>query len=332
MAYQFIHTQTYSRKGNGKNRSISDVVNEAARVNGFIPHVLNPQPVNILTGCNPLEIPALIEKSISSAKVAKGKGKAIRKDSHLLEATVASHPVYSEDLNDPEKLQDYERWRNLTIEHIKKDYESRGLELVSAVEHLDELHPHIHAYGIPVSSESNSRLNAKKCHPGHAAAALQNDVKEKSLAYKAAMRKWQDSYHAEVGEKCGLLRLGPARQRLDRKTYTLQKKGAEQLAETLKQAESIRIKTASQQNELDKMISKARVGNDMIQNQIKTILSLKGTPEYELALRLVNSEELRKKQDELLKKHGFVREKESLDIGNTDDVIDMSHIQTHHRP
>ncbi len=35
----FVHKQTYSRKGNSKSRSVSEIAQEAERLDGACPHV-----------------------------------------------------------------------------------------------------------------------------------------------------------------------------------------------------------------------------------------------------------------------------------------------------
>ena len=257
MAYQFAHTQTFSRRGTpagkskGKGRGvtvgsrpISDVVNEAVRTPGHHPHVSKPKPHLIVYGECPLRIPEMIEKRIEDAKqqfphLLKGKGKGIRKDQHILECAVYSHPAELADLDDPEINEQYLRWRDDIIEWAKRDFEKRGLEFVSAVEHIDEKHPHIHAYGIPKATESNPRMDAKKCHAGHAARAAEPEPKRKNAAYKRAMRQWQDDHHAVVGERHGLLRFGPRRQRIDRKSYMIQKAAAKDLARKIEMSEEM---------------------------------------------------------------------------------------------
>jgi len=244
MAYQFAHTQTYSRKGNGKNRSVSAIVNEAVREQGFCPHVESPKDPAILHGVSPAEIPQLIEQRIKQAKqlypeLLKGKGKGIRKDQHILEGAVFSHPAQSADLADPEIQEQYQRWRDDVVGWVKRDFDDRGLEFVSAVEHLDEAHPHIHAYGIPKATAANPRMDAKQCHAGHKARAAEPNRNAKNTAYKQAMRKWQDDHHSAIGERHGLLRFGPKRQRIDRKTYTIQKEAAKDLARKIQVSEKM---------------------------------------------------------------------------------------------
>lgn len=244
MAYQFAHTQTYSRKGNGKSRSVASVVAEAVRQVGHCPHVEEPQQPNILHGISPDAIPSLIEQRIETAKACfaeklKGKGRGIRQDQHVLEAAVFSHPCRSSELSEPAEREKYEKWRNDVIDWVKHDFDSRGLDFVSAVEHLDESYPHIHAYGVPRATESNPRMDAKLCHAGYAAKAAESVLERKNTAYRQAMREWQDKHHSAVSERHGLLRFGPKRARLDRKSYTTQKIVAKDLAEKINLADEL---------------------------------------------------------------------------------------------
>lgn len=244
MAYQFAHTQTYSRKGNGKSRSVASVVAEAVRQAGHCPHVEEPQHPNILHGISPDGIPSLIELRIAKAKELfaekmQGKGRGIRQDQHVLEAAVFSHPSRSSDLSEPAEREKYEKWRSDVIDWVKHDFDSRGLDFVSAVEHLDESHPHIHAYGVPRATESNPRMDAKMCHAGYAAKSAESVLERKNTAYRQAMREWQDKHHSAVSERHGLLRFGPKTARLDRRTYTKHKIAAKNLAEKLNLADEL---------------------------------------------------------------------------------------------
>lgn len=184
MGYQFAHIATFSRKGNGSSRSVAEICAEAARMEGHHPHVPFPLPPTLLAGdFRPEDIPAEIDRRISEAKkAAKGRDKKnrliIREDSHVLEAQVFSHPIYTrpapaehegEDrpyMVNPDARRSYEKWRDLTIEFAFVDAEKRGLEILCIVEHLDEAHPHIHVLSVPL----NEKCNAKLSHPGHAAA------------------------------------------------------------------------------------------------------------------------------------------------------------------
>lgn len=61
-----------------------------------------------------------------------------------------------------------------------------------------------------------------------AARKLRGEVPE-MVAYRAAMRQFQDDYHRAVGEHCGLLRDGPRKARLTTKQHAARKAIAEQM-------------------------------------------------------------------------------------------------------
>jgi len=271
MAYQFAHTNTYSRRGNKVNRSIADVVAEAVRDPKHCTHVDDPKPAILHFGISPEKIPALIDERIADAKIRfkenlKGKGCGIRQDQHMLEAAVFSHPSLSEDLVNSEDLRtDYENWRNDTIAWIKSDFERRGLDCVSIVEHLDEPHPHIHAYGLARATESNPRMDTKLCHAGHAARAAEAVPARKNRAFKQAMSNWQDQYYDSVSIRNGLLRFGPKRARETNATYKAKQQVAKNLAEMVKQTDEI--------SDAHMHLSTAKVELEKTERQKFTLLS-----------------------------------------------------------
>lgn len=254
MAYQFAHVSTFSLVGNTKNAGVAGVLGEADRVPKFCPHVKNPLPPNILFGMSPSDIEPLLHERIESVKAKSaggGKGRGIRKDTHVLEGAVFSYPAQKEDLNDPQVRQDYIAWRTDMIATAKADAEKRGLDVLSVVEHLDEPYPHIHVLSIP----RNERFNAKLCHPGYiakAAAEKQGNVgAAASKAYREAMSHWQDMIYEQVSIKHGHVRLGPKRLREDRTRYTTRKAAAAEISKLLKQIDNL----AGQLSDAQKTIS-----------------------------------------------------------------------------
>jgi len=104
--------------------------------------------------------------------------------------------------------------------------EKYGDKLVSVVEHQDESHPHLHCYCVDFEN-----LNAKMLHDGHLAAAkLPPLTKEAGLAFKGAMREYQNDYYEQVGAQVGLTRIGPGRKRATRQEWNAQKAEAKELA------------------------------------------------------------------------------------------------------
>lgn len=291
MAYQFAHTNTYSRTGNKTNRSIADVVAEAVRDPKHCTHVEDPKPPILHFGISPEKIPALIDERIADAKIRfaqqlRGKGCGIRKDQHMLEAAVFSHPTLTEELQQSDELRnDYERWRNDTIEFIKSDFERRGIDCVSIVEHIDEKHPHLHAYGLARATESNPRMDAKLCHPGHAARAAEAVPARKNRAFRDAMSAWQDLYYDQVGMRNGLLRFGPKRARDTNSTYKAKQKVAENLAVMVRKTEEmsdLHMNLSAAKTELEKIEKQKFSVLEEIKKFKKALINLKDVAASEL--------------------------------------------------
>ena len=165
----FAHVQTYSRKGNGKSRSIADICDEAARRDGAAPHVPNPREPRIVEGMNPADIPALIEKRAQAQNRflrqqrkelpdRAGELRGIRADTHVLVASVYSYPTPVAEYD----TEQYERWLTDVIQFAKRDAAATGSEIMTIVEHLDETYPHVHVHAVPEITATNSRLNVKR--------------------------------------------------------------------------------------------------------------------------------------------------------------------------
>ena len=214
MAFQFVHLETYARKTDKHGRSVGYVLDEAERMPGATPHVDKPRPPEVVAGMPLAELRALHGERAGAAMTtdAKGKSKRVRVDQHTLATVVASHPGGTEE--------EVARWEALTVAWLRESY---GDALATVVRHVDEGHPHLHAYVLP-----DGEMRARAFHPGvqakdsarSEATAAGEDGKAANrrgdVAYKAAMRGWQDSYWERVGLPCGLARLGPARRRLTR--------------------------------------------------------------------------------------------------------------------
>jgi hypothetical protein len=225
VAYQFVHLETYSRKSDSKGRSVGWVLSEAAREPGASPHVPRPLPPEIVFGVSLDEVGRQHDQECDVARVtlANGRTRALRKDQKTLLTVVASHPAKMDQVRtDSAVAADVTAWEGLTVAWLQKQY---GPGLLSVVRHVDESHPHLHAYILP------DDLRAARLHPGNEAKRLvtvagpQGDENAKALnrrgdaAYKSAMRQWQDSYHNQVGVRSGLARLGPGRRRLSREQW-----------------------------------------------------------------------------------------------------------------
>ena len=252
--YQFARIQTYSLKGNSANRSAVSVLSENSRVAGSANHVKNPKPPRLLYGIDPIEIAPIIEQRIADAKaLLRGTGQRIQSNTHVLEGTVYSHPLTVEDLlRSKADAATYLAWRKDAIAYAIADAESRGLEVLSVVEHYDEPHPHIHILAIPFLTASNPRLDAKMCHPGHVAnkqaSANGSNAREQMKAYREAMQGWQDRVWEGVSVKHALTRIGPRLKRLTTREFTEQKNIAQVIAKTHKYLDNLKKETGNALN------------------------------------------------------------------------------------
>ncbi|WP_323008812.1 plasmid recombination protein [Paracoccus sp. (in: a-proteobacteria)] len=148
----------------------------------------------------------------------KNELRGIRKDTHVLIASVFSFPDTVAEMIEEEYL----RWRDDVIAFAKDDAARSGAEVMSIFEHRDESHPHLHVFAVPICADVNMRMNAKLCHEGHRAQDqhMRNGLHgSPSASYKRAMRGWQDRYHAAFGSRHNQARTGPRRRRLDRAAW-----------------------------------------------------------------------------------------------------------------
>jgi hypothetical protein len=180
-----------------------------------------------------------------------GKPRKIQKSQHTLMTVVASHPLTMEEVRSaPGKRREAEKWEKLTISWLRSQYRE---QLVSVIRHEDESHYHLHAYVLP----SDPAMRANGLHPGQTAKAAVMSAgpadgedakalnKRGDTAYKAAMRRWQDSYHQTVAIACGLTRLGPQRRRLTRKQWQAEQVQAAALRTTIERAREVKRKGES---------------------------------------------------------------------------------------
>jgi len=235
---QFIHLQTFSRKPNPAGQSVAQILGEVLRTPEFSHHVDAPAPPGVVDGITPPELIARHDAMIENAKVVvKVKGKthhrAIRKDRHTLMTAVSSYPIPWDQIEGtPEEEAALRQWEERNVTFFKKLF---GGQYQATYRHTDEAFPHLHIYALP---ERSPGVDASRLHPGKNAKAKAEALalKEKATAresvaagnraLKASMRNFQNVYYKHVGEPCGLLRIGPKRQRLSRKDYMAQKEAA----------------------------------------------------------------------------------------------------------
>ncbi len=251
MGYQFVHLESFCRKGDDKGRSTSFVLAEARRDPAASVHVANPAPPVVVFGVGVAEVEALHDAAAEAARTTPKKGtpRKLRQDHKTLHTVIASHPYTMEEVRaDPAKRAEVEVWEKRTIGWLRSQY---GDDLKSVVRHEDESHYHIHAY---VVATDDPEMRALRHHPGVVAkraamAAGPSDGEDsKSLSkradreYKAAMRAWQDSYHETVGVPCGLARLGPRRRNLPRGEWQRETAQAKALQAALDRAAAVKEK------------------------------------------------------------------------------------------
>ena len=232
MAYQFIHIEGYARKGSrqlrkgkGKDKgkaievrkwSAAEIAAEAERKPGSCPHVDKPRQPGLLYGCSPSEAVRRAEEWGAQAKDAQGR--KLRSDGLCMLAGVVTLPNTQKD--------DWLRFREAVVHELRQQY---GERLLSVVEHLDEEHPHLHFYAVPLDGERFEVL-----HPGRMAAmkkAQEGAVKgDQNRAFKSAMSKYQDDFSNAVAARFGLARLGPGRRRLTRAQWQAEQAQAKSLA------------------------------------------------------------------------------------------------------
>ncbi|OCJ65654.1 hypothetical protein A6U96_07500 [Agrobacterium tumefaciens] len=254
MAYQFVHMESFSRKGDGMGRSVSFVLAEARRDPAASVHVVNSAPPVVIYGSTIEEVEVLHNAAAAAAmtEVKGGKPRKLRQDHKTLHTVVASHPYTMEEVrNDPDKRQGAEEWERRTIAWLRTQY---GDDLKSVIRHEDESHFHVHAYIMP---DSDPEMRALRHHPGTTAKravitagpAEGEDSKALSrradAAYKSAMRAWQDSYHEAVAIPCGLTRLGPQRRRLTRAEWQAEQTQAKALRTTIERAKAVKARGES---------------------------------------------------------------------------------------
>ena len=242
MSYQFIHLETYSRKRTEKTDkkgsvsqkwNVSDILDEANRVPSACTHVENPQPPTLVFGISIDELRSQHDEQANSATCKSGsKIRKIRQDQQTLIGMVASYP-------DPSDKVGYVQWEEKTIKWLKEKY---GDNLKTVVRHDDEAYPHLHIYIIP---SADPEMRASHLHEGYAAKAHAIlEAREKGcdpksinkfgdIAYKTAMKAFQESYWQNVGLPCGLTKVGPCRTRDTRDVWKAKQEQAKHVANLL---------------------------------------------------------------------------------------------------
>lgn len=226
-----MHIESYSlnltggkqKKTKAGNHTVRSIVSEASREPGNVSHIDEPRPPVYLYG-KPLEDLEGICREWASNSV-DASGKRLRKDALCLIGGVFSAP----DGTSPEA------WSNIKNDAMRWLRKRYGDRLQCVVEHIDESHPHVHFYAVPLPGERFDAIHDGK----RAAAELGNKSKkgDRNKAYRAAMRAFQDDYYNDVGAPNGMTRLGPRRRRLTREEWRLEQVQAEAICQKMQQAD-----------------------------------------------------------------------------------------------
>lgn len=237
--YQFIRIESYARVGSRQERSAtktkaarieakwsaSDIAAEADRQPGACDHVEAPRPPTYHLGGPVSSVVAEAETWATTQRDPRGR--KLRSDSPVMLAGVVSLPG--------DRLADWPAYREATITWLRAKY---GDRLRCVVEHLDEKHPHLHFYAVPLPGESFDRLHEGRqaAAQAKAAGALKGD---QNAAYRQAMQLFQDGFAQAVAEPHGLARIGPGRSRMSRQEWKALQATAERLAELRNSAEAL---------------------------------------------------------------------------------------------
>lgn len=338
--FQFAHINWYSKAGSskrsssafshGKQRgrgwSMADILAEAARKKGSCEHVKAPQPPGLIYGVPLDQVEALadawastqtIDVKLKNGTVAKRR---MRSDAPSIAAGVISLPA--------DRADEWPAFRDHAIEQLQKKH---GDRLVSAVEHLDEAHPHLHYYLIPLPGEKFGAVHDGYAASREARAKPGNKIRE---AFKTAMKGWQDWVHGAISAAFGLARVGPGRDRLTREAWKeservraideREKRVNEQSEGQAAQVAVFALSEAAMQKKLDDLdrrellIGKKREALDL------THASRTG----ELAVRLAAQEKTQKELDRLVAENAKTKGELATMFG-TLDALAQVRVQMH---
>jgi hypothetical protein len=238
--------------------SALDLLCEAMRVDGHIPHVKNPKIPRILYACsdeireNPLKVADLADAWARSVKAVTGR--AHQRNSPVMAGVVFSLPK--------EMIDEWPAFRDASVKWMKEKYGER-LKLV--IEHQDEENPHAHCFllsnfgidadGKPFSepfgavhegyAESRSARRKAIEKSGNNAVTKKGKGYTKGAntksAFKDAMKDYQDKFYYDVARHFNLTRLGPRMKKLSHaeavRQRDIRKAEAERIA-----AEELRLK------------------------------------------------------------------------------------------
>lgn len=233
--FSFARVEVFARKSRSdsrSNRTAGEVLDEAERVPGNMPHIKNPKPPKVVDGCSFEELRAAHDAVEQATQTQKnGRARKIRSTQNTLATAVLSYPISCKELaaGSPEQRETYRQWRADAIAFMKEEW---GSDYKCAVQHLDEKFPHLHLYAV------RPDFDAKMNHPGYAAQAEAKasgaSAKEAEIAGANALKDFLDRYQKQVGDKYGMNRYGPRRSRETRKAWVKRQIANDEHAEVLR--------------------------------------------------------------------------------------------------
>lgn len=248
---QFIHVEMYGKKSakkaershhnsDVKQTTVSGVLNEAKRTDGFTSHIESVKQPELLYGCSLEDLELLVDEYHQNSYTTDKNGvqKKLRSDASVILAGVVS--IKREDIDV------WEDYKKDTLDFLKEKY---GDNLKCVIEHTDEKHPHIHFY---VVSKIGENLN--DLHDGKLAVSKlsKEEKKNQKTVYVKAMTKFQDDFYNRVSKKYGFDRLGEKpRKRMSRKEY-LEYEAEKKLSHELLEEKNTEIQ------KIDEIVSEAR--------------------------------------------------------------------------
>jgi len=213
---QFALKAPKPKEGNDRIWSVGEVLNEANRKPGNSRHVERAEKPTWHCGSKE-QVESRASAWHEQAREGSGKTRRrLRRTSPSVACAVVSM-----------KRDHADDWPSFCVAVIDYFVGAHGERVVGAVQHLDEAHPHLHVYLVALDGEGFGVV-----HPGYAASRLARiaDGNHVGTTYRAAMRLWQDEFHAACGVPFGLRRLGPERPRLSRTEWVASKKAAQIVA------------------------------------------------------------------------------------------------------
>jgi hypothetical protein len=250
MENAFLHIERYSRKGPHKKNSrlrkpsMGGILDELIRKPDACLHVEAPKPAVIIYGGDPS---AVWDEAYELASRAVDKaGHRLKNTASIIVVGIVSWPVpRSQVENDETEKAKCERWIADTCAWLTQEF---GAVLKLVVRHSDEPYEHVHFALLPTLGQDH-RLFIGSIHPGDKAARDCDEEggtrRQQKNAYDKAMKALQDRYSENVGEKHGLARLGPRRQRLTRDEWKTRKQQIDALAaaheKVIKYAKDLKI-------------------------------------------------------------------------------------------